>query len=153
MRRSRHVVLLLGLLSVAGCVDRNSTTAPPSQAPAEAPPPPPPVVSPPQLIPPVPPPKPPAPPKPALDKSPAPTAAELIGLDRDGVSRLLGDPADSRTEGAARVLTYRGKSNCQLALIFFLDVKTGAERVLSYEQQPDSGKHGAACYAALRGGK
>jgi hypothetical protein len=105
------------------------------------------------LIPPVPPPKPPVPPRSTPEKSPLPTASELIGLDRDGVSKLLGDPADSRNEGAARVLTYRGKNNCQLDVIFFLDMKTGAERVLSFEQQPDSGKHALACYAALRGGK
>lgn len=152
MRRSRHIAVLLGLLSAAGCVDKTPAPPPPSQHPAEVPPPAPPVVSPPQLIPPVPPPKPPIPQK-APEKSPAPTAAELIGLDRDGVSRLLGDPAESRTEGAARVLVYRGKTNCQLTVIFFLDVKTGTERVLSFEQQPDSGKHAAACYAALRGGK
>lgn len=152
MRRIRHIAVMLGLLSIAGCADHTPVTAPPSQPPAEVPPPPP-VVSPPQLIPPVPPPKPPVPPKTQPEKPPVPTAAELIGLDRDGVTRLLGDPADTRNEGAARVLTYRGKANCQLDVIFFLDVKTGTERVLSFEQQPDSGKHGAACYAALRGGK
>lgn len=152
MRRSRHIVVLLGMLSLAGCVNQTPVSQPPPQ-PAEPPPPPPPEVSPPQLIPPVPPPKPPIPPKNTPEKLPPPTASELIGLDRDGVTRLLGDPADSRTEGAARVLTYRGKINCQLDVIFFLDVKTGTERVLSFEQQPDSGKHGAACYAGLRGGK
>ena len=112
MRRSRHIAVLLGMLSVAGCVDQSATTPPPPEAPAE-----------------------------------------LIGLDRDGVVKLLGDPADSRTEGAARVLTYRGKNNCQLDVIFFIDVKTGTERVLSFEQQPDSGKHAAACYPGLRGAK
>lgn len=154
MRRCRHIAVLLGILCLAGCVDQKAGPPPVSQVPAEEPPPPPPpVVSPPQLIPPVPPPKPPIPPKNIPDKLPPPTAAELIGLDRDGVTRLLGDPTDSRTEGAARVLTYRGKNNCQLDVIFFLDVKTGTEHVLSFEQQPDSGKHAAACYLGLRGGK
>jgi len=153
MRRSRPIAVLVGILCLAGCVDQKAGPPPVTQT-SEPPPPPPPVVSPPQIIPPVPPPKPPIPPKNIpQDKLPPPTAAELIGLDRDGVTRLLGDPADSRTEGAARVLTYRGKNNCQLDVIFFLDVKTGTEHVLSFEQTPDSGKHALACYAGLRGGK
>lgn len=152
MRRSRHIAVLLGLLSVAGCADQ-AISPPPPPAPAEPPPPAPPEVSAPQLIPPVPPPKPPIPPRPSQEKAPSSTAAELIGLDRDGVAKLLGDPSDSRNEGTARVLTYRGKTNCQLDVIFFPDMKTGSERVLSFEQQPDSGKHAAACYASLRGGK
>ena len=152
MRRSRHIAVLLGLLSVAGCADQ-AISPPPPQAPSEPPPPPPPEVSPPQLIPPVPPPKPPIPPKTMPDKPASPNAAELIGLDREGVTKLLGDPAENRNEGAAHVLTYRGKNNCQLDVIFFIDMKSGTERVLSFEQQPDSGKHAVACYMALRGGK
>jgi hypothetical protein len=151
MRRSRHIAVLLGLLSIAGCADQAPVHPPLPQQPAE--PPPPPVLSPPELIPPVPPPKPHIPPRLTQEKSTLPTPAELIGLDRDGVIKMLGDPAESRNEGAAQILTYRGKSNCQLDVIFFLDMKTGTERVLSFEQQPDSGKHAVACYASLRGAK
>jgi hypothetical protein len=100
------------------------------------------------VVPPVPPPKPPAPHQ--SEKS-VYVPDELIGLDQPGVVKLLGYPMDSRNEGAARVLTYRGR-NCQLDVILFLDVKSGTERVLSYDQQPSAGKNAAACYAALRGG-
>ncbi len=46
---------------------------------------------------------------------------------------------DSRNEGAARVLTYRGKT-CQRDMILLLDVKSVTERVLSHDRQPSAGK-------------
>jgi hypothetical protein len=149
MRRSRNIIALLGVLYLAGCVESKDTAPPPRPAPVSLPvPPTPEVVAPQAMVPPVPPPKPP------LPRQPEKTLYlpdELIGLDQPGVVKLLGYPMDSRNEGAARVLTYRGK-NCQLDVILFLDVKSGTERVLSYDQQPSAGKNAAACYAALRGG-
>jgi len=150
MRLSRLAVVFLGVLWVAGCAEQAAISPPPPpEQPVEPPAKPPEEITP-QLIPPVPPPKPPIPQRPVPEKVPLPTPAELVGLDHDGVIKLLGDPADNHTEGAARVFTYRGK-NCQLDVIFFFDIKTGMERVLSYEQQPDSGKHAATCYPSLRG--
>jgi len=146
MRRCRHIAVLFAGLLLAGCAEQAVVSPPP---PEEPPAPPPTIVeeAPPELIPPVPPPKPPVPKLP--EKAPAPTPAELIGLDRDGVIRLLGDPAEERSEGAARVFTYRGKK-CQFDVIFFLDVKTGTERVLSFEEQAAAAKHPASCYPSLR---
>ena len=149
MRRSRATIALLGVLYLAGCEDPRHAAPPPSPTPVSLPAPlTPEVAAPPAMAPPVPPPKPP------LPRQPEKTLYipdELIGLDQPGVVKLLGYPMDSRNEGAARVLTYRGK-NCQLDVILFLDVKSGTERVLSYDQQPSAGKNAAACYAALRGG-
>jgi hypothetical protein len=147
MRRSRTFLALLGVLYLAGCVDQKDAAPPPPPASAALPvPATPEVKAPDPVIPPVPPPKPPIPRQPEKTLY---VPDELIGLDQPGVVKLLGFPMDSRNEGAARVLTYRGK-NCQLDVILFLDVKSGLERVLSYDQQPSAGKNAAACYAALR---
>ena len=150
MRRNRTVLALMGVLYLAGCADRKDAAPPPLPPLAPLPVPPTPEVKAPEaVIPPVPPPKPPIP------RQPEKTVYmpdELIGLDQPGVVKLLGSPIDSRNEGAARVLTYRGKT-CQLDVILFLDVKSGTERVLSYDQQPNAGKNAAACYAAIRGGR
>jgi hypothetical protein len=77
---------------------------------------------------------------------------ELVGLDRDGVVRLLGDPAGSHTEGGATVLNWRGK-DCGLDVIFFLDLKTGILRVLSFDLQQGDKSHAKNCYEMLRSGK
>ncbi len=149
MRRSRTFLALLGVLYLAGCADMKDA-APPPPAPAPLPvPATPEVKAPDPVVPPVPQPKPPIPRQPEKSLY---VPDELIGLDQHGVVKLLGSPMDSRNEGAARVLTYRGK-NCQLDVILFLDVKSGMERVLSYDQQPSAGKNAAACYAAIRGGR
>ncbi len=149
MRRCRLFIALLGVLYLAGCADKEDVALPPPPPPAPLPAPEPEAPEPPTLIPPVPPHKPPIP---KLPEKTVYLPDELIGLDQPGVTRLLGNPVDSRDEGAAHVLTYRGK-NCQLDVILFLDVKSGTERVLSYDQQPSAGKVAAACYAALRGGR
>ena len=149
MRRCRVFLALLGVLYLAGCADKEGAAPPPPPPPAPAPLPAPETSMPAPLIPPVPPPKPPVPKLP--DKT-VYVPDELIGLDQPGVLKLLGSPMDSRNEGTAHVLTYRGK-NCQLDVILFLDVKSGTEWVLSYDQQPSTGKNATACYAALRGGR
>lgn len=150
MRRSLFLLALLGALSLAGCADLEGTASPPPPPPVPLPVPPTPEVTPPDsVVPPVPPPKPPVP---RLPEKAVYFPDELIGLDQPSVVKLLGSPMDSRNEGAARVLTYRGK-NCQLDVILFLDVKSGTERVLSYDQQPSAGKIAATCYAAIRGGR
>lgn len=149
MRRSRNIIALLGVLYLAGCENPRHAASPLPPQPISLPVPPAPEVTAPQpAVPPVPPPKPPAPRQPEKTVY---VPDELIGLDQTGVVKLLGYPMDSRNEGAARVLTYRGK-NCQLDVILFLDVKSGTERVLSYDQQPSAGRTAAACYAGLRGG-
>lgn len=151
MRRSLIRIALLGVLSLGGCKEwQEEPPPPPAPVPLPVPAPPTPEVSPPAtVVPPVPPPKPPVP---KLPEKIVYFPDELIGLDQNAVVKLLGSPLDSRNEGAAHVLTYRGK-NCQLDVILFLDVKSGTERVLSYDQQPSAGKIAAACYAALRGGR
>lgn len=150
MRRSPTIIALMGVLYLAGCADQQDAAPPIPPQPVPLPlPPPPEVKAPDPVIPPVPPPKPPIPRQP--DKT-VYVPDELLGLDQPSVVKLLGSPIDSHNEGAALVLTYRGK-NCQLDVILFLDVKSGTERVLSYDQQPSAGKSAAACYAALRGGR
>ncbi len=92
----------------------------------------------------------PAPVKPG-SKAPA-NPEELVGLDEDGVRKLLGSPANTRNDGAARILTYR-TSRCALDVILFFDVNAGNLRVLSY--QLDEGRARPAvdkrCYGEFRG--
>lgn len=87
----------------------------------------------------------------APERRNAVTPDELIGLDEAGVRSLLGDPGEARSEGVARILSYRGKGSCALDVIFFMDVKAGGLRVLSYRMK-DAQSRAAdrACYVALR---
>ena len=138
--------LFLTLLILAGCAQQEEQPAAPSlapPAPETAPP-----TEPPKAVPP--PPAKPAPrPVPKPIPNPAANPDELIGLDRDGVVKLLGEPEDSRAEGGARILSYH-KSDCHLDLLLFFDVKTGSDRVLSYDFPPHRSKN---CYADMRSGR
>jgi hypothetical protein len=143
---SRSLLLVLAVsLGMGGC------TAPPDQPPPAVPP----VLEAPAPvnngIPMPPPPKPPPPKPPAPKPLPKPANGpdELIGLDQDAVSKLLGDPADVSTEGGARILTFRSQE-CVLDVIFFLDVKTGVDRVLSFDLPSSASRRGRPCYAELR---
>jgi len=95
---------------------------------------------------------PPVPPKPAPKPIPKPDAnpEELVGLERDDIAKLLGEPDDSRVEGGAHVLTYKKNHDCRLEVILFLDVKTGTDRVLSYDLPQ---RRARSCYNELRSGR
>ena len=138
-----RLYVILTLLLLAGCAE---VTQPP-------PPPAPPITAPEEaVVPAIPKPAPPpAPPKPVPKPVPKPEAnpEELVGLDRDEVGRLLGDPDESRIEGGAHILTYK-KHECRLELILFLDVKTGTDRVLSYDMPA---RRGHSCYTEFRSGR
>ncbi len=94
-----------------------------------------------------------SPPPKAEPKAPA-NPEELVGLDEEGVRKLLGSPTDSRNDGAARILSYRTR-RCALDVILFFDVNAGDRRVLSY--QLDNGKVRPAvanrCYGEFRGAR
>lgn len=96
---------------------------------------------------------PPPAPRPGSAKAGASTGTldELVGLDEDGVHKLLGTPAGVRSEGAARILSYKA-GTCALDVILFLDVKGGDLRVLSYELDSGSPRpaKARACYGELR---
>ena len=86
--------------------------------------------------------------KPAKPASPD----ELIGLDESGVRKVLGSPAETRNDNAARILSYRHSAGCALDVIFFMDLKAGDLRVLSYQWNSDGARSrdAASCYAELR---
>jgi hypothetical protein len=73
--------------------------------------------------------------------------ADMIGRDENGIRALIGEPAKTRTEGSTTVWSYQ-KDGCSLDLFLFYDVKTGAQRVLSYEIKPNATDSNAiqACY-------
>lgn len=72
---------------------------------------------------------------------------DMIGRDENGIRALIGAPARTRTEGSTTVWSYE-KDGCSLDLFLFYDVKTGAQRVLSYEIKPTATDSDAiqACY-------
>ncbi|HVI87185.1 MAG TPA: hypothetical protein VM659_02730 [Dongiaceae bacterium] len=72
---------------------------------------------------------------------------DMIGRDENGIRALIGAPAKTRTEGSTTVWSYE-KDGCSLDLFLFYDVKTGAQRVLSYEIKPSATDSNAiqACY-------
>jgi hypothetical protein len=72
---------------------------------------------------------------------------DMIGRDENGIRALIGAPAKTRTEGSTTVWSYE-KDGCSLDLFLFYDVKTGAQRVLSYEMKPTATDSDAiqACY-------
>ena len=71
----------------------------------------------------------------------------MIGRDENGIRALIGNPTKTRTEGSTTVWSYE-KDGCALDLFLFYDVKTGAQRVLSYEIKPTATDNNAiqACY-------
>lgn len=72
---------------------------------------------------------------------------DMIGRDENGIRALIGAPTKTRTEGSTTVWSYQ-KDGCALDLFLFYDVKTGAQRVLSYEIKPNATDNNAiqACY-------
>ncbi len=84
-------------------------------------------------------------------KAPPASPDELVGLDEGGVRKLLGAPAETRTDGAARILSYRSVG-CTLEVIFFMDLKAGDLRVLDYQWDSSGNRTQAAkgCYPELR---
>jgi hypothetical protein len=73
--------------------------------------------------------------------------SDMIGRDESGIRSLIGEPTKTRTQGSTTVWSYQ-KDGCSLDLFLFYDVKTGAQRVLSYEIKPDVSDTNAiqACY-------
>ena len=146
----RYMIVLAVGLQLAACATAPETTSaahPPPPAPpaawTPAVPPPKPAPQPPSKRIPVPPPKP-APPEPG-------NPDELINLNEEAVIRLLGPPATTHNDGAARILSYQS-DGCGLDVILFLDVKDGTLRVLSYQLNDSRGQGAkvAACYDELR---
>lgn len=83
----------------------------------------------------------------APDHKTAGQPSEMIGRDENGIRALIGAPTKTRTEGSTTVWSYE-KDGCALDLFLFYDVKTGAQRVLSYEIKPSATDSNAmqACY-------
>ncbi len=73
--------------------------------------------------------------------------SDMLGRDENGIRALIGEPTKTRTEGSTTVWSYQ-KDGCALDLFLFYDVKTGAQRVLSYEIKPNATDSNAiqACY-------
>jgi len=80
-----------------------------------------------------------------------PSPDELIGLDESGVRKLLGSPAETRNDNAARILSYRRSVSCALDVILFMDLKVGDLRVLRYQWNSNGSRprEASRCYAEL----
>ncbi len=92
----------------------------------------------------------PSPPSTKLAKVPSPD--DLIGLDETGVRKLLGVPTVTRNDNAARIFSYHHSIGCTLDVIFFMDMKAGDLRVLSYQWNGGGAKprEPTKCYAELQ---
>jgi len=75
-------------------------------------------------------------PKSEPDHAPVGQPNDMIGRDENGIRSMIGNPTKTRTEGSTTVWSYE-KDGCVLDLFLFYDVKTGAQRVLSYEIKPN----------------
>jgi hypothetical protein len=63
--------------------------------------------------------------------APPPQVKELIGLDQPGATQLLGAAVERTEEPPATVWRYK-TATCELALFFYLDLRTGRMRTLHY---------------------
>jgi hypothetical protein len=81
------------------------------------------------------------------DHAPVGQPSDMIGRDESGIRSMIGNPTKTHTEGSTTVWSYE-KDGCVLDLFLFYDVKTGAQRVLSYEIKPNATDNNAiqACY-------
>ncbi|HKU96153.1 MAG TPA: hypothetical protein VJR58_12805 [Vineibacter sp.] len=59
-------------------------------------------------------------------------APSLAGLSEDDVTRRFGRPANIRKTPSANVWTYQDQA-CTLDLFLFTDMRTGAQKVLTYQ--------------------
>jgi len=60
-----------------------------------------------------------------------PSASELIGLDEAAATRLFGSAGEQTETPPAKTWRYRS-ADCELDLIFFLNLRTGKMRALRY---------------------
>ena len=67
----------------------------------------------------------------------APQASELVGLDQPAATRLFGAAAERSEEPPATVWRYKTAS-CELDLFFYLDLRSGRMRTLSYTFKGDA---------------
>jgi hypothetical protein len=65
-----------------------------------------------------------------------PRASELVGLDQPAATRLFGAATERSEEPPATVWRYKTAS-CELDLIFYLDLRSGRMRTLSYTFKGD----------------
>ncbi|WP_068438019.1 hypothetical protein [Magnetospirillum sp. XM-1] len=126
-----RILALILAMGVAAC----STKPPPPVAPAETP------------IPKPPPPRPEPPPPARPAPPPAVSPESLGGLNRDEVRALFGPPTSETTRAMGTIWRYR-RGECALSLVFYPEVGTEIERVLSYEFE--RGKDAAGCIKRLR---
>ena len=88
------------------------------------------------------------PPRPAPPRSAPPVSPEsLSGLSRDEARALLGRPASETVRAMGTIWRYR-RGDCTLSLVFYPEVETEVERVLSYEFE--GGKDAGICFKRLR---
>ncbi len=66
------------------------------------------------------------------------TAGQLIGLDQSAAKRLLGTATEQSEAPPATVWRYRSPT-CELALFFYLDLRSGKMRTLHYAFKDDQG--------------
>jgi hypothetical protein len=69
---------------------------------------------------------------------PVPSTADLIGLDQQRATALLGTATATDNRAPATVWHYRS-AQCQLDLVFYMEMQTGRMRSLHYNFTGDAG--------------
>lgn len=64
--------------------------------------------------------------------APVPVASELVGLDEQRATKLLGPAAATDARSPATVWHYKS-SRCELDLVFYMEMRSGRMRTLHYE--------------------
>lgn len=122
-----RVVTIILMMGLAAC----STKPPPPVSPTETP------------VPKPPPPR----PEPSRPAPPAVSPESLNGMSRNEARALLGRPASETARAMGTVWRYH-RGDCALSLVFYPEVETDIERVLSYEFE--GGKDAGTCFKRLR---
>jgi hypothetical protein len=63
---------------------------------------------------------------------PGPAATELVGLDQQRASELLGPATTTESRAPATVWHYKS-SRCELDLVFYMEMRSGQMRTLHYD--------------------
>ncbi|HZT86593.1 MAG TPA: hypothetical protein VFA12_01405 [Stellaceae bacterium] len=79
-----------------------------------------------------------APTEPQIASAPAPAPEDLIGLDQQAITGLLGPASEIAQRAPGAVWHYKAE-NCELDLSFYMELRSGSMRALQYKLKNGAG--------------